>query len=624
MTHVLRRHILCVVFAFQAILIFGVTTVVDAASIWVYSDKISDSAPGYTANHTITFTTTRALSPGGIIQFTPEPGVFTIPTSNFDNDNVLFQVDTGLGFITRTLASTTSATEDGLAITRGLNGNILIELNSTTGIPASSTIRLLVGTHTPGATSTDVTITNPGAVGTYAYYLSTNDGLSTSTVKGYYAIIDKVTVGPIDTTETIPPFRFGGAPTGTISGTSLSVELTLRTDEFARCRYATASGTPYFSMGAEFSQTNFSVIHTKVIAVTPDASSSVFYDFYVRCIDDEGNFNITDYAISFELLPIPIGTPGPDGDDEGQGDGTGAGAGDSDPGAGDPDGSDDTSGGSSGGGGGGGGGGGTGASTGGDDGSGGFEGTDKPYQSGDGEVTITGNAFPRSTIVVLVDGKKADETRSTNSGNFEITLENIARGAYSFGVYGVDSNGVKSSTFTTTFTVTGARATKLSNINVMPSILVEPDPVDPDSTAVFSGYTLPNAEVTIENQKDKSSVTLKEFTATSDSDGFWTLDVSTDGFTVGTYKVRARAEQTEGLGISTNFSDYTFYGVGEEATILGSSDLNRDGFVNLTDFSILLFWWNTDGGESNPPADINQDGRVSLTDFSIMIFNWTG
>ena len=47
-------------------------------------------------------------------------------------------------------------------------------------------------------------------------------------------------------------------------------------------------------------------------------------------------------------------------------------------------------------------------------------------------------------------------------------------------------------------------------------------------------------------------------------------------------------------------------------------DLNNDGFVNLTDFSILLFYWNT----SNANADINGDGIVNLTDFSIMLFHW--
>ena len=51
-----------------------------------------------------------------------------------------------------------------------------------------------------------------------------------------------------------------------------------------------------------------------------------------------------------------------------------------------------------------------------------------------------------------------------------------------------------------------------------------------------------------------------------------------------------------------------------------NADLNKDGRVNLTDFSILLYYWGTD----NACADQNQNGIVDLVDFSIMMFYWTG
>ena len=49
-------------------------------------------------------------------------------------------------------------------------------------------------------------------------------------------------------------------------------------------------------------------------------------------------------------------------------------------------------------------------------------------------------------------------------------------------------------------------------------------------------------------------------------------------------------------------------------------DLNKDGKVNLVDFSILLYYWKTTHHE----ADINIDGIVDLADFSIMMYCWTG
>jgi len=67
---------------------------------------------------------------------------------------------------------------------------------------------------------------------------------------------------------------------------------------------------------------------------------------------------------------------------------------------------------------------------------------------------------------------------------------------------------------------------------------------------------------------------------------------------------------TEASGASQQFNAVS------DAVCLG--DINNDGFVDLTDFSILLFYWQT----SNPTADLNNDGIVNLTDFSIMLFHW--
>ena len=268
--------------------------------------------------------------------------------------------------------------------------------------------------------------------------------------------------------------------------------------------------------------------------------------------------------------------------------------------------------------------GGGGGGSGGDAGSeagGGFESADAPYRSGDGKVIINGYAYPQAEVVILVDGKEAATTKAGSTGSYSITLDAIARGAYTFGVYAKGPNKVKSSTFSTSFTVTGARASTLSNINISPSVLVSPDPVNPGETLTVSGYALPNAVVTIENSKINTPST-KLLTIDSNSSGAWITTIDTGAFTKGTYQIRAKSAQ-EG-GKSTNFSNYTFYGVGQEADLPINADLNRDGKVNLVDFSILLFWWNTNGGDSNPPADINRDGKVTLTDFSILLFNWTG
>lgn len=622
---------LCMAF-FSALVFFFASTAM-AANISHYSDILSDSTPGDASNHTIGFTILSDVSPGGYIDVTPPAGFTILSTSTFGVRNVEMLVNG----TARTATGSPNATYDGVSITTGTPGLIRYTLNSTTGLTEDDEVVIKIGNHTSGSlglvvtyssttgtttTAADVEpIVNSSSLGRHDVSVRVYDGGQIANAEPVVFLVNEVTLGPVDTTEEIPPYRFNPAPTSTVGGTTLSVEISLETDEFAICRYSTVADTTYSSMANTFTGTGL-IVHTTVVAVTQGSLNT----FYIRCIDDEGNFNTDDFLIQFAVNDQPTGTANDEGDVSGDGtgqgnDGTGTGAGGGGQ-TGSADGIAPQSGGSSGGGGSGGGSSGSRGEETGNTSGGGFEINPDAYQSGDGRVVITGYAFPNSTIVALVDGNIAETDTSSSAGVYEIVLDEIARGVYTFGVYGVDPNGTLSSTFSTSFTVTGARETTLSNVNVMPSIEVTPDPVDIGETVTFSGYSLPSATITIENMKDGSRQSLKEFTTTSNSNGKWTLSESTDGFSRGTYKVRAQAVQDG--GVSTAFSGYTFYGVGEDVASDINADLNRDGSVNLIDFSILLFWWQTDGGDSNPPADINQDGTVSLTDFSILLFQWTG
>ncbi len=610
----------------------------EARNIGQYSDTISESRPLGYANHTMRFTITKAVAPGSSIdiQFPADFAVATA-TEYFSERNVELYVNSVL----RTATSTPSAIDDGITITRGSGGSIAYTLNSTTGIPADAELELRIGNHTSGsvaayfipATTTGSTtiatssfsgdiepIVNAATVGTHTIDLFISGGSEPIYTSFVVAMIPAVYVGDADTREAIPPYRFNPAPTSTVGGTTLFVEISLETDEFAVCRYSATAGTAYGAMTNTFSATGL-VVHSTVVSVTAGAVNT----FYVRCIDDEGNFNTDDFLIQFTVNSTPTGSSNDDGDVEGDGTGSGNdGSGDGEGGGGQTgssDGGANTTGGSSGGGGSGGGGGGrSGPDNEGETG-GGLESADAPYPSGDAEVIISGYAFPGSTVYALVDGTVAENVRAGNDGRYSITISEIARGAYTFGVYGIDRNNVRSSTFSTSFTVTGGRVSSLSNINVMPTVKISPDPVSPGQTLTISGYAIPNATVTVENQRDGSSASKREVTATADGSGAWQVTLDTNNFTRGTYKARAKAVTAL---VTTNYSNYTFYGVGQTADVQLNADLNVDGKVNLTDFSILLFWWGKDGGNSNPPADINRDGTVSLTDFSILLFQWTG
>jgi len=59
-----------------------------------------------------------------------------------------------------------------------------------------------------------------------------------------------------------------------------------------------------------------------------------------------------------------------------------------------------------------------------------------------------------------------------------------------------------------------------------------------------------------------------------------------------------------------------------EEPITNVADFNKDGVVDSTDFSILLYFWNKKAPFSNPAVDINKDGVVDFVDFSILLYQW--
>lgn len=614
--------------------LFVFPDLINAKNISNYRNIVSDSGPGRLSNHTMSFRLLPALDPQASFELTPQTGFEIVATSTFDAER---NVELYVNGARRSSGTSLSASEDQVEIVPGTPGMIRYTLNTTTGIPAGAQLELRIGNNTSDkqnfsetySTSTGTTtiyadtpgIINDATAGTKKMFLEVfNNSAVVAETAFVFALVDRVGVGPADTTEDIPPVRFNGAPTTTVPGTTPNVEIFLQTDEFATCRFSRTPNTEYFSMTNTFTNTGL-IFHTHIVPVQPKTTET----FYIRCTDDEGNFNLDDYVISFDVIEVPEGEPNPD-----AGDGAGGGSGTGDGGTGDGSGSGNTGGSgegeesesssSGGGGSGGGGGGGSGGGSGGA-GGGGPESEDNPFPSGDAQVIISGTGAPNATINILVDGKQAASTRAGAAGNFSFTIEKIARGVYTFGVFAVDAQSGRSGTFSTAFTVVGARTSSLSNISLSPTIRVTPDPATAGSPITASGFTIPGATVTVENERDKATGSRKTYTATAAANGAWSVSIDSAGFTNGTYKARARAQLDI---VTTTFSNYVLYGVGQSADRPLNADLSRDGKVNLTDFSILLFWWGTNGGDSSPSADINSDTRVNLTDFSILLFNWTG
>lgn len=250
-------------------------------------------------------------------------------------------------------------------------------------------------------------------------------------------------------------------------------------------------------------------------------------------------------------------------------------------------------------------------------GSGGRGGQDR--ELGATQISVVGQAYPGQTVNFLLDTENVGSVRADRTGRFEFATD-ANPGTVTLGIWALDSNGTRSITLNNTFDVTQGAVTNVAGVVLPPTLRVPNVTVNPGDLVPVSGQSVPNAQVEL-HVNDSELVE----TTTANQDGAWSLSLDTGRLRVAEHTLRARSiTGNPPLTSQSGFSSALQLFVGVDGQVTTPSDLNRDGRVNLIDFSILIFWWGTDGGNSNPPADINNNDRVGLEDFSILLFNWTG
>jgi cysteine-rich repeat protein len=238
---------------------------------------------------------------------------------------------------------------------------------------------------------------------------------------------------------------------------------------------------------------------------------------------------------------------------------------------------------------------------------------------GETQINVIGQSVPGATVRILLDGEQVWSVTANSNGRFEFATE-AEPGTVSLGFWNTDDSGVRSVTFNTTFDVTQGAITNVAGVIIPPTIVLDDPTLDPGDPITLRGQTVPDATVEIHFNDSE----IVETVATN-SDGEWTFTYDSSQLAPAEYTIRARTiVGGTTLNSESNFSSSLQLFLGVDGQPSTPADLNRDGFVNLTDFSILIFWWQTNGGDSDPPADINGNGNVGLEDFSILLFNWTG
>lgn len=237
----------------------------------------------------------------------------------------------------------------------------------------------------------------------------------------------------------------------------------------------------------------------------------------------------------------------------------------------------------------------------------------------DTKVIVRGKSYPNSDVHILVDGAVIGIVKSDAKADFYFETSDVPAGVTSFSFWAEDSLGLKSTTLSLTFRVISGAVTTISGVYIAPSIDIDKQSVRKGEDIRIFGQTVPDISVEVHIHSEAQFVEKTNSLETGD----WSLSFNTDPLEEDFHTARALFEvSSEGNVIKSGFSrTISFYVGSTEGTALcPEADLNHDGRVNLTDFSILLFYWGTD----NECADQNQNGKVELIDFSIMMYYWTG
>lgn len=551
------------------VLLFGVIgNNIYAASLTHVRDVIDSSTPSAATNHTVQFVLTEALLPDEYISIVFEDGEFTVP-SGFDYTDMDVSTAPSLSgpFTDRSLAAFPTALADGVFVVPGVSGMITITLNSTNGMPAGTVVNIELGDH---ATFEEVgieQIINPAILGSYRIVITTKSGsfAEKDSATAMIAIVDPVGVGPVNTIDDTPPVISNGLPTGLLLAGTTGVEISVQTNEFAGCRYATTSDIAYGLMADDFLSTT-GTLHRATIATGFENGNT--YTYYVRCIDFDGNVNTDDYLIVFSIgvvsLPAANGVPGVGG--------------------------------------------------------GGIANTG-PYLA-QSAITLHGRAYPLEKVSILKDGVLYKEITVDSNGVFEDRIDGLEQGTYTIGISAQDGEGGRSSSYSTTVFLRPGTHTSFQEILLSPTIHAL-STIDLNTELLVSGKAIIGGDVFVDLLRQSGNLSreiVRTATTTTFSDGTWDVVFDTEGLSRDTYEIIARSVFSDGS--ESKESDSAYVGIGEDPSVdfRLRADLNKDGSVDLIDFSILLFNWNTDDGT----ADINLDGNVNLSDFSIMIFYWTG
>ncbi|MFA6463904.1 MAG: dockerin type I domain-containing protein, partial [Candidatus Paceibacterota bacterium] len=229
-------------------------------------------------------------------------------------------------------------------------------------------------------------------------------------------------------------------------------------------------------------------------------------------------------------------------------------------------------------------------------------------------LNFSGRAFPQGKISVIDKDAFSQSVISQNSfsdsnGSFTVSFISPAQGAHSYGLLIKDKEGRSSQTKFFSLGLTPGQVIA-KDIITSPTIGLRSGLVTVGQDVVISGYAIPSAKVDI----DIDGVIQKQVVA--GVDGLYVVNLNTKSLSLSSHNVRVR--QTDPIFKKT--SDYSLtQAFVVSQTLEPAADFNKDGKVDVKDWSMFLARWNSLDASQKKALDLNSDGKVDISDFGIFI-----
>lgn len=233
-------------------------------------------------------------------------------------------------------------------------------------------------------------------------------------------------------------------------------------------------------------------------------------------------------------------------------------------------------------------------------------------------VTFLGKAFPGAKIFVVDKDNRYERQQivsqdivASDDGSFSVNFIGILQSRHSFGLIIKDKESRIAQT--KLFNIdTFANDLVVKDIVVSPTIDFINRLVTRGNNAIIIGHASPESNIFLEID----GIIKKEVKA--EKDGSYRAEIATSELAFGNHQVRTKQK----IKKENRESDFSLTNTLVVSRLISpKADLSGDEKVDIKDWSMFLFYWNSKDMAQRKIIDFNEDGRVDISDFSIFVKN---